>query len=40
MYTTKKWVHNNLSFEEQDYYKQFLLQQKEVSAAFKRGIGE
>lgn len=25
-YTTKKWVHNNLSFEEQDYYKQFLLQ--------------
>ena len=25
-YATKKWIHNNLSFEEQDYYKQFLLQ--------------
>ena len=25
-YNTKKWIHNNLSFEEQEYYKQFLLQ--------------
>lgn len=25
-YTTKIWVHNNLSFEEQEHYKQFLLQ--------------
>lgn len=25
-YHTKKWVYNNLSFEEQEYYKKFLLQ--------------
>ena len=25
-YNTKKWIHNNLSFEEQEHYKQFLLQ--------------
>lgn len=25
-YTTKKWVYTNLSFEEQEYYKRFLLQ--------------
>ena len=25
-HTTKKWIHNNLSFEEQEHYKQFLLQ--------------
>lgn len=25
-YSTKKWIHNNLSFEEQEHYKQFLLQ--------------
>ena len=25
-YATKKWIHNNLSFEEQEHYKQFLLQ--------------
>lgn len=25
-YNTKKWIHNNLSFEEQGHYKQFLLQ--------------
>lgn len=25
-YATKKWIHNNLSIEEQEHYKQFLLQ--------------